>query len=277
MLIILSIQSVFLEFAQIPGHCVYLGVGRNNTMKELLHNRIAKAITPNLQISPNTTPVVFFGDYFNARSCTISINPSDREFFDSKRSVLSGFQKRLCSRVELRKNDYDVLDDLDCEKVLSDCIDYFKRNPYKQWFNKYEKFLEVFDFSYYKGSAVHLDLVQWATTPFWKGLTELNRQKLLKDDLPFLKSLLEKNFDIIFLNGNTVVGEVSKCLNIKLNIISIENFRNHRMSVYFGKYNESNVVGWSSYLQSANVGGYESISELASLVKSLRQKNLSDA
>jgi hypothetical protein len=44
------------------------------------------------------------------------------------------------------------------------------RNPYRRWFDPLDQALRAaFGVSYYAGTACHLDLVQWATTPVWNN------------------------------------------------------------------------------------------------------------
>ena len=205
-------------------------------------DRIKKPIPQGMNITPGTTPVIYFGEYANAKACTISINPSDREFLNQNHELLVGKDARLCSRKSLSKNDSEPLNEYDAQKVVCFCDNYFKINPYKLWFAKYEEFLNYCGFSYYQGSVVHLDLVQWATTPFWSEIkNQKNKDLLLQGDLPFLKKLLEKNFDYIFLNGRTVMNEVQKHLGIMQVTIGKVVLNNKEIEICTGQYNTSRV------------------------------------
>ncbi|WP_115720388.1 hypothetical protein [Gallaecimonas mangrovi] len=236
--------------------------------------RVKEEIDPSLSITKRTTPVPYFGDYDNARACTISLNPSDREFCDKNGEILIPEKTRLCSRQELEREDSQELTDSEAIKVIDNCKNYFRKNPYKLWFNKYEEFLKQFELSYYDGSAVHLDIVQWATTPFWNKLSSDTKSILLKKDLPFLKLLLEKNFDFIFLNGLTAVTETANVLDISLNAIPSELIDGKVSQVFLGWYNNSRVIGWSPYIQSASVGGYNKIRKIAEKIISENRKDL---
>jgi len=186
----------------------------------MIIERIKRPIENNLSITKQSTPIIYFGNYKKANSCTISLNPSDREFLDNNGNILSGNKERLCSRKKLGKEDSDILTDSEASIVEKYCNNYFKINPYKIWFNKYDYLIKKFGYSYYNDSCVALDLIQWATTPFWNGLNDNTRLKLLEKDLPVLEYLLEKNFEIIFLNGGTVVSNLNRYLNgISLNEI----------------------------------------------------------
>ena len=80
-------------------------------------------------------------------------------------------------------------------------------------------------------------------------------EKHLKKDLPILEHLLKKDFDVMFLNGITVVENVRICLkNIKLEEKPIP-FTKPKVVIYHGKYNNIKVVGWNLYLQSAAGAG----------------------
>jgi hypothetical protein len=234
--------------------------------EKMIYSRIMTSIPSGLSITKGTTPVVYFGKYDSAKSCTISINPSDREFCDKQGEILCDTKARLCSRKQLCKKDTEVLNKNEAESVIQFCNEYFQRRPYRSWFDKYERLLNHFDLSYYNGSVVHLDLVQWATTPFWNKIDPDIRKQLLEEDLPFLQKLLEKGFETIFLNGKTVVNEVCKHLKINLKEIVIKE-ENMAFSVYIGEYKKSKVIGWSTYLQSPAVGGYNNIDKIAEEIK----------
>jgi hypothetical protein len=265
-----------------------------NTMASLLYRegscaetkgfeRITRKIEPNMCITPQTTPVIYFGNYGTARACTISLNPSDKEFLDGNVRLLSGRQKRLCSREELNKKDDELLSDEDAKKVLKDCADYFTLNPYKDWFDPFDHFINRFgNYSYYDGTCVHLDLVQWATTPEWSAVPDDIRQKHLNNDLPVLKFLLEKDFEIMFLNGRAVFDNVSKYLEIKLKEINTV-FKNTKgktsnLKVYYGKYKKTNVVGWNVNLKKTVAGSYEDESIFCDTIKNslLQEKALNN-
>ena len=245
-------------------------------MEESLTNRIyslvKEPIQGGLSITQKSTPIPFFGDLESAKVCTISLNPSDREFLDSKGSLL--VKKRLCDRDLLKKEDDESLTEADAKKVVDGCKKYFEYKPYRLWFDKIDCFLKSFDptYSYYSKTAVALDLAQWATTPKWSGLLEHVKSELLSNGIPFLKDILEyKKFDFIFLNGKTVFEEVASHLKIGYNQKKVTVGKTN-FSVYFGKYASSNVIGWSVYLQSKQGGGYENICRIAKKISEEYQK-----
>jgi hypothetical protein len=239
----------------------------------MLIERIKRKLEPNLYITPQTTPIIYFGNYDMAKSCTISLNPSDKEFIDNSNVLLDlNNRQRLCSRKRLRKNDCDELTNEEANIVLNYCDNYFNLKPYKLWFNPLDFFIQNFgNYSYYNNTCVHLDLVQWATTPKWNDVPQNIRQKHLETDLPVLKYLLNKNFEVMFLNGKTVVENVSKCLNLniqnKKTIFRNANGNESELYIYYGKYNKINIVGWNLYLQSAAIGGYENKKILCYIIK----------
>ena len=236
----------------------------------IIKDRIKKKIEPGMYIVPHSTPVIYFGDYNSARACTISLNPSNLEFVDKSGELLELDKERLCSRKTLKKTDNDYLTDEDAEKVLKCCKNYFGDRSYKSWFGPFNKFVEHYgEYSYCKGTCVHLDLVQWATYEKWDKIREDIREKHLKNDLPILKYLLEKDFEIMFLNGKTVIKNVCSrpCLNIKLEEKTIPFTETQKVTIYYGKYNNIKVVGWNLYLQSAACAGKEK--RLCDLIKQI--------
>jgi hypothetical protein len=238
-------------------------------LEKLVIERIKREIEPNVCITPQTTPVVFFGDYDNAKACTIALHPSDREFLDENGNILIGDDRRFYSRKELGKKDLEELSDDDAEKVLECCKKYFKVKfkPYI-WFKELTFFIEKFGYSYYDNDSVsvsnfkkcvHLNLVQWASSPSWGDIKD---EKIipchLKNDLPILKYLLEKKFEYIFLDGDKVVSEVKKLLGIILKEEKTTYINNKGVgadiTIYFGKYNGAEIIGWSEFLPSPPIG-----------------------
>jgi hypothetical protein len=258
-------------------------------MDTIILERIKRAIEPNMCITPRSTPVIWFGDYDHAAACTVSLNPSDIEFYKHPKkqedyiipaNLLSGKDERLCSRSALNKADNEKLTDTDAEMVKDKCTKYFEVKPYMVWFGKLERFIKRFgNYSYFKSDddttgdkiCVHLDLVQLASTPKWNDIPEEIRQKHLDKDLPVLQHLLEKNFDIMFLNGTTVVENVSKHLGIKLGnkTASFTNTNGRKVNVtaYYGKYKKIKVIGWNHYLQSPTIGSYKNVDLLCDAIK----------
>jgi hypothetical protein len=240
----------------------------------MIIERLKRPIEKNMYITKGTTPIIYFGSYDHAKSCTISINPSDREFLDKNGNILTGQKERLCSRIKLGKNDTESLMDNDVDVILKYCNNYFQINPYKNWFNKYDYMIDKFGYSFYNNTCVHLDLVQWATTPFWHDINENIKSQHLKNDLPVLEYLLNKKFDTMFLNGLTVVSNIHRYLrNITINEKETT-YRNNNgnestIKIYTGNYNNIKIIGWSIYLQSQSVGGYNNIDIL---YKTIRNK-----
>jgi hypothetical protein len=235
--------------------------------------RIKRKIDPGMYIVPQTTPIIYFGNYESAKACTVSLNPSNKEFTDNSDRLLDEKNaERLCSRKKLNRTDNDELSDDEANTVLEYCTDYFKLRPLKSWFSHIDYFINEYgSYSYYNDTCVHLDLVQWATYEKWNSVPKIIQQKHLNKDLPVLKYLLNKNFEIMFLNGTTTVENVSNCLNITLKEKPTV-FRNtkgieRKLVIYHGEYNGMKVVGWNIYLQAAAAGGYENKSILCDIIK----------
>jgi len=156
-------------------------------------------------------PILFFGDldaYRNSkkRILTVALNPSDKEFsearFDVSPSTLS--------------------DDSQYIKTLSE---YFESNPYRFWFNHFEKLLQTIGASYYSRTsrpifaaikpdaetdfnrALHTDICSpIATSVTWSKLKSkediLLKQELQRAGTKIWRDLIEYlNPDIILISG----------------------------------------------------------------------------
>jgi len=61
--------------------------------------RIKRKIEPEMYILPQSTPVIYFGNYDTAKACTVSLNPSDKDFVNNSNILLDNENsERLCSR-----------------------------------------------------------------------------------------------------------------------------------------------------------------------------------
>jgi len=121
--------------------------------------------------------------------------------------------KRLIDRETLNLGQLEIPSLEQSRAILDGNHAYFRNNPYFQWFKWLQDWvLSPIGASFHDGSAVHLDLVQWATDPVWSKIPDKDvRSKLIADDLPFLKQLLElTNFDALYLNGRTVYETIKK-------------------------------------------------------------------
>jgi hypothetical protein len=139
-------------------------------------------------------------------------------------------------------------------RVLEGCYGYFLRNPYRRWFDQLEGVLTGVNASYYAGNACHLDLVQWATHPIWRQLSQLACGRLMADDVPFLRrQLSESPVELVLLNGRRVLEECQLAFNVRL-IPQSQPVSDGRISssLYLGTLASGiRVIGWSMNLQSS--------------------------
>ena len=243
----------------------------------IISERIKKPIESNMNITGGTTPVIYFGDFDSAKACTISINPSDREFLDQEGNILSGGEERLCSRKKIGKKNEDTLSNDNVKSILNSCSSYFSNNPYRQWFNRMECMINKFGYSYgysYDGTndylkkerCIHLNLIQWSTTPFWSkiGDDEIKKQHLY-NDISILTFLLDsKRFENIIINGSTVANTLDEYLleeKLQQKPLSFINTNDNRINFtkYTGNYKNMKIIGWSTPLQSPAIGSYANI------------------
>jgi hypothetical protein len=258
------------KIENILNSCSQVNSTKINCKKELgndLHihpvilNRVKRQIENDLNIMEGTIPIVYFGNYNSAKACTVSINPSQREF-------LHGNEKRMCLRKEFKKKDSEELTLENAQTILEYCNSYFKRKNPNPWFNELECFIKFFDYSYYNDSCVHLNLVQWCTTPIWSKIKDKNvKSEHLFNDIDVLETLLKnKNFEYIYLNGITVVSEFEKCFNtIKLDKKK-ETYRNKNVELYIGSHENTKILGWNLFLGKPPIRNEKDIKEFHELI-----------
>ena len=156
----------------------------------------------NPTIVDGSTPVVFFGNIKNSTVATLGINPSKNEF-QNNGLLLSGNQKRFETLISLGASNLSGLTNFQVQKVHDTCINYFKANPYRKWFDQLENnILNKFSVSYYSDKACHLDIVQWATDPIWRSLDYATKAQLIQSDINFLATQLnDEKIEILLING----------------------------------------------------------------------------
>ena len=222
-----------------------------------------------------TTPVVSFGEPEGARVATIGINPSASEFLDDE-LLLGGPARRLATLPSLGAERLDALTVAQSEQVLRDCASYFRRNPYRRWFDPLDELLRVCSgASYYDGSACHLDLVQWATKPAWRELASSEREDLLADGVPYLRRQLQRNeFATVLVNGRQVLEQVQAVELVQLKASRVLRLDGVVCTLYQGAAAGATWVGWSTNLQSSYgiTRGFRS--ELAIVVRGILEADL---
>ena len=230
---------------------------------------------PVAEVVPESTPVVAFGDPFAATVATLGINPSLREFLDGGQ-LLDGPSRRLATLRSLRAESLGTLTDTQVLQIVEDCARYFDadRNPYGQWFNPLDNLLRAsVGASYYKGSACHLDLVQWATNPTWGNLDRGTREVLLDEGLAHLRTLLTSGkTSLVLLNGRQVRTHVEAVGLVKLSDCGTMPMSHTTCSLYAGEGDGVRYVGWSTNLQSSFGVSNEFKSCLAAWVSSMAQQ-----
>jgi hypothetical protein len=239
--------------------------------------RIRRPIPTDSHVVTGSTPVVSFGDAHTATTATLGLNPSRIEFLDSSGRELTGSSRRLATHRSLGTSDIanaplDVI-----AQVLDDCRAYFDRNPYCRWFNQLEPILNACGVSYYKGSACHLDLVQWATDPTWGKLgPPALRARLLEEDGPFLvEQLSNENIRLLLVNGMGVVRHLQQAVPAALDEVDpIVGYGYQDTRLFTGTLlGRVRIVAWSTNIQSSFGVTSELRAEIAAHVAELARQS----
>jgi len=220
-------------------------------------------------IVPDSTPVVAFGDPSAAEVATLGINPSRVEFVEHG-SLLSGERRRLSTLESLGAKSLEKLSDAQVGTVVADCAAYFRRNPYRAWFDPLDAVLRAgTGTSYYEGTACHLDLVQWATDPVWGRIPDIAvRQALLRDGVPHLRAqLATDNVRLVLLHGRQVASQVADSGLAPLAEVERIEVGHVRCRLFTAEADGVRWVGWSTNLQSSWGVSADFRAELARWVK----------
>lgn len=206
-----------------------------------------------------STPVVSFGNPEIAEVVTVGINPSSNEFLidGAGTPLLPSGKKRLVDTEILGIDSPKRLTEDEAIKVIQGCYEYFdeeSHNPYMRWFSHLNTHVNAhLGVDYLKGSAAHLDLVQWATDPVWGGIKSVDTRKaLLELDAEFLRYQLNaREYKVVFMNGREVKNQLVSTGIATIEIveeISYKTTTGKVMPIEFFKGRTSNgslALGWS--------------------------------
>lgn len=182
-------------------------------MRNIIDNLIGQLSQDDLahaDVIPWACPVPAFGDVARARVATLGLNPSNREFMDSRQLPLTGTSNRLPTLNTLGLDDWSKANAHHVGIIENHCRWYFSRNPYDQWFKSLDRILIRAGCSYYgsRRPACHLDLVPFSTRSKWIGLTAKQRGMLLSASAAaFVDLLRQVRVQVLVLNGRTVIGQ----------------------------------------------------------------------
>jgi hypothetical protein len=184
---------------------------------EYVDHRLRRPPPEGCNVIPGSTPVVGFGDPRNAKVATIGLNPNRLEFLDTDGGLLRDDDQRLETLLSVGANNLANVDSHVLARVFEGCNWYFERNPYRRWFDVLERVLNGIGVSYYRGTACHLTLVQWATNPTWGLLPESSRAELLREDATFLRErIADERIELALLNGRGVIAAFTESVGCQL-------------------------------------------------------------
>ena len=186
----------------------------------LLHNGSLSGT----KVMQAAAPIAFFGDITNATLATIALNPSDKEFGPNSKGPFvyyTTFNRRVHHMGSLGLANWSLAGSTQVTNIYDDCIGYFGRRPYMQWFSVLERLLVKAGYSYskpYHKVACSLDLVPFATQPTWNGLSNSEKEYLYRLSKPILQNILLKSkIETIFLNGQQTVDQFNIYFGTALN------------------------------------------------------------
>lgn len=228
---------------------------RASEVDAYLAERIRQPYPSGCSILEGSTPVVSFGDVRSAWVATVGLNPSDAEF-QTNGQWLTGHQRHFETLDSLGLDSLEHADDEHILRILDACYGYFQGpNPYWQWFRPLETVLsQAVGASYADGSAAHLDLVQWATSPTWAGIpSKAARATLVEADREFLRrQLAHEGVRLVLMNGRRVMTE-AKCMGVPLQQHALLNGAAAPVEIMRGHLDGTEYVGWNKVFPNGGI------------------------
>lgn len=201
---------------------------------------------------------------------TLGLNPSRLEFLDRKGRLLTGQGSRLASLASLGIARLNVATTTHHKRILDSCICYFQKKPYWRWFGKFEPILSQLGASYVAGTACHLDLVQTATDPVWRGLSPMEKASYLQHEAWFLaEQLKQHSVRKLLLNGRGVVDAFVNHFNVGLSSAKHKGPKDQSFEFFRGTISLAgrtiDVRGWNINIQSSQIPGGAPVAAIGAL------------
>jgi hypothetical protein len=171
------------------------------------------------EVIQEASPIISFGKTSISKIATMGLNPSDQEFYGKDGTELDGASRRFHTLKSLGLKDWQGAKDVEIEKILIACEEYFFRNPYDRWFKPLNYIISGAGVSFYDSynSACHLDLVPYATKEKWGNLSERQKKNLLNVGANFLVDIINNtSIEVIVLNGRSVVKRFEEIIGHEL-------------------------------------------------------------
>lgn len=184
---------------------------------EMLYARLRRPPSPSTV--PGTLPVLFFGDLLGAEVASVGLNPSDQEYLSKGGTMLAGPAQRFATLASVGADERAELTDTQCAEAVEWMRDYYEpgKPVYGSWFNALSRVVEGFGASFRDRTAAHLDLVQESTSPVWSELGAVEREALLRQDLPFLEwEIRAFPLRAVICTGKTVSVHVRRQLGVEI-------------------------------------------------------------
>lgn len=215
-------------------------------MKESLSTLLKQFCDKELEdanVIPWASPVPVFGNIKSSKIGTLGLNPSNREFVDTKGEELSGFERRFHTLNSLGLKSWKNAKKSHLEKIMLTYEQYFKGNPYSQWFQELDVIINSLGSSYYGNNridACHLDLIPFATSCKWTELSESQRKYLLDvSENAFARILKGSSVTLLVLNGKSVIRHLEEHSDVQ--------FETKEMPEWILKRKDSDGVKGFSY------------------------------
>lgn len=189
---------------------------------EDLLKRLDGGLAAETPIVPWASPIPFFGEIGGADLATLGLNPSNLEFCDEQGKELDAAARRFHTLGSLGLKRWSMATGEDKKGILDRCRRYFEidGNPYSRWFEPLDEVISETGHSFYrrpeKKTAVHLDLVPFATMCKWSELGAKRENLLALGEGALFEVLRDSNVRVLVLNGAGVVKHFEDLLHTRL-------------------------------------------------------------
>ena len=226
----------------------------SGALPDHVERRLRRPPPEGCNIVPGSIPVVGFGDPRNATVATIGLNPNRLEFLTPEGRPLPAGERRLETLESLGIQSLLTAGPQPVHHAFEACNWYFERNPLRRWYDVLDRVLRAAGVSYYRGTACHLTLVQWATSPSWGLLPHAARDTLLRDGAPFLlERLAAEHVEVVLLNGRAVTQAFCDADGCRLDddLPPVDDAQAHTSFSTGVSSGGARVVAWSTNLHAA--------------------------
>ena len=167
---------------------------------------------------PRASPIPYYGDASMAEIATVTLRPGHGEFINRNVYEIRGQQRRFHTLRSLGLRSWRSIDAHRIALMDDLCRQYFRRNPYGLWHDRWASMLEQTGRFYQTGTACHWSLIPCVITPNGNRVMPDRKikQMMKMSSFALAQVIRDSPVKLLVLNSNRVLYQFERLANPRL-------------------------------------------------------------